>query len=101
MRYLSTRGSQKNLSYNEVLLQGLSNDGGLFVPSYWPRFSLNELKEMSKLDYSELASRIIDKFSSEDIGLSNLKKMCNKTYQNFEGEDIAPLKEIGLSLIHI
>ena len=77
MKYLSTRGSQKNLSYNEVLLQGLSHDGGLFVPINWPIFSLNELKEMSKLDYSDLASRIIDKFSGEDISFSNLKKMCS------------------------
>ena len=83
MKYLSTRGSQNNLSYNDVLLQGLSNDGGLFVPSNWPIFSLNELKEMSKLDYSDLASRIIDKFSSEDVSLSNLKKICKKTYYNF------------------
>jgi len=95
MKYLSTRDSQKNLSYNEVLLQGLSNDGGLFVPINWPIFSFNELKEISKLGYSDLASRIIDKFSSEDISYSNLKKTCKKTYHNFEGEDIAPLKEIG------
>ena len=50
MKYLSTRGSQKNLSYNEVLLQGLSHDGGLFVPINWPIFSIDELNEMSKLD---------------------------------------------------
>ena len=29
MKYSSTRGLQKNLSYNDVLLQGLARDGGL------------------------------------------------------------------------
>ena len=95
MKYLSTRGSQNNLSYDQVLLQGLANDGGLFVPSSWPKFSIDELQDMSKLDYSELACRIINKFTNDNISLSNLNKICIKTYKNFQGPDIAPLKEIG------
>ena len=95
MKYLSTRGSQNNLSYDQVLLQGLAKDGGLFVPSSWPEFTINELKEMSKLDYAEIACRIINKFTNENISFDKLSEICRKTYQNFHGPDIAPLKEIG------
>ncbi len=95
MKYLSTRGSQKNLSYNEILLEGLSIDGGLFIPEKLPKFSLSELLEMSKLDYYELASKIIHKFTGDDADIKQLKEICKKTYQRFNGPDIAPLKDIG------
>ena len=58
MKYSSTRGLQQNLSYNEVLLQGLARDGGLFVPNELPVFTNDELKKMSNLEYSELAAFI-------------------------------------------
>ena len=48
MKYSSTRGLQQNLSYNEVLLQGLARDGGLFVPNELPVFTNDELKKASK-----------------------------------------------------
>ena len=75
MKYLSTRGSQNNLSYDQVLLQGLAKDGGLFVPSSWPEFPINELKEMSKLDYAEIACRIINKFTNENISFDKLSEI--------------------------
>ena len=79
MKYLSTRGSQKNLSYNEILLEGLSIDGGLFIPEKLPKVSLSELLEMSKLDYYELASKIIYKFTGDDADIKQLKEICKKT----------------------
>ena len=75
MKYLSTRDSKKNLSYNQILLEGLSEDGGLFVPEKLPKFSFSELLEMSKLDYYELASKIINKFSGDDEDIKQLKEI--------------------------
>ena len=53
MKYSSTRGLQQNLSYNEVLLQGLARDGGLFIPNELPVFTNDELKKA----YRELAKK--------------------------------------------
>ena len=36
MKYLSTRNSNLDLSFFDILFQGLSNDGGLFLPHEWP-----------------------------------------------------------------
>ena len=95
MKYSSTRGLQKNLSYNDVLLQGLARDGGLFVPNELPVFTNDELKKMSNLEYTELAAFIINQFSSKCINYNDLLEICKKTYKNFNGKDIAPLKDIG------
>ena len=36
MRYVSTRGAAPELGFTDVLLAGLANDGGLYVPAEWP-----------------------------------------------------------------
>ena len=87
MKYSSTRGLQQNLSYNEVLLQGLARDGGLFVPNELPVFTNDELKKMSNLEYTELAAIIINQFSSKSINYNDLLETCKKTYKNFNGKN--------------
>ena len=44
MFFHSTRGKDKSKSFEEVLMQGLADDGGLFMPDSWPKVDLNELK---------------------------------------------------------
>src|SRR6185437_5725795 len=39
MRFRSTRDAQLNAGFGEALGQGLAPDGGLYVPSEWPRLS--------------------------------------------------------------
>ena len=36
MLYLSTRGGEKNVSFSSAVLNGLANDGGLYVPENFP-----------------------------------------------------------------
>ena len=38
-KYLSTRGQETNLNFEDVLLSGLARDGGLYLPDIWPSFS--------------------------------------------------------------
>ena len=45
MKYLSTRNNKLNLSFFEILFQGLSKDGGLFLPHEWPSIDVNTLKK--------------------------------------------------------
>ena len=49
MRYVSTRGSAPDLSFEQVLLAGLARDGGLYVPETWPKFSKAEIRAMRGL----------------------------------------------------
>ena len=52
MKYLSTRDDSLNRSFNDILYQGLSRDGGLYLPQSWPKIDLLSLKNKS---YEEVA----------------------------------------------
>ena len=95
MKYLSTRDDSLSRSFNDILYQGLSRDGGLYLPSEWPKFTLNDLNEMKNLDYISLAERIIKPYVGNDIA-SELLSICKNVYQNFEKSEVASLIQIVL-----
>ena len=74
VKYLSTRGLETDLNFEQVLLSGLARDGGLYLPNKWPKFTTNELYAMRNLDYISLADKIITPFValviSEPLGCS-------------------------------
>ena len=95
MKYISTRQNADVLGFKEILLQGLATDGGLYVPEFLPRFSSAQIREMAKLNYPDLAYKIIHPFIGGEIADVDLKNIINKSYQNFSHSAIAPLKQIS------
>ena len=74
MKYKSTRGQVKGLTFEEVLLSGYATDGGLFVPESVPTLNLHELKTWSTLSYQDLLLQIIPYFiSAEEIPFDDLE----------------------------
>jgi threonine synthase len=49
MEYISTRGQAPARDFEGVLLAGLAEDGGLFVPRHWPELSPAEWRAMRGL----------------------------------------------------
>ena len=49
MLFHSTRGNDNNKTFEEVLMQGLADDGGLFMPDSWPQVDLDHLKSLKSL----------------------------------------------------
>jgi threonine synthase len=45
VRYVSTRGGAKSVSFSAALMQGIAPDGGLYVPEQWPRFDSRSAPE--------------------------------------------------------
>ena len=74
MKYFSTRNKNLNYSFKEVFLRGLAPDGGLFIPQKLKIYNSSELKELSKLSYTDLAVEIISNFCLPDIEISKLKQ---------------------------
>ena len=37
MKFISTRGKNGKVSAAEAIIKGLADDGGLFVPEYFPK----------------------------------------------------------------
>ena len=93
IKYLSTRGQETNLNFEDVLLSGLARDGGLYLPNTWPSFSNLELNEMKDLDYISLAEKIISPFVGKEIG-SKTYEMCRDVYSKFDHKDVAPIQKL-------
>ena len=43
MLFHSTRGKDSGKDFASILMQGLADDGGLFMPDYWPQVDLDEI----------------------------------------------------------
>jgi threonine synthase len=98
MRYLSTRGQAPERDFAGVLLAGLAEDGGLYMPAAWPHFSHAELRALRGLPYPELAARIIAPFTEGAIGHAPLLAMCREAYAGFSHPAIVPLVQLGPDL---
>ena len=58
MRYISTRGGMPPKLFSEILLSGLSPDGGLAIPETYPQITEDELNDWRGLNYPSLAFRL-------------------------------------------
>lgn len=89
MNFISTRGGEK-VSGARAIVQGLSANGGLFVPETFPAVSREELEAMLPLSYAERATEILIKYLDE-YDKEGLLKACEAAYAKFEGNDPCPL----------
>jgi threonine synthase len=95
MKYISTRGGVEPKSFEEVVLTGLAEDGGLFVPEQLPKFSTEEIASWGDLSYEELALKIITPFVGGSIPENDLRQLIEKSYAGFRHEAVAPLIQAG------
>ncbi|MBQ1274077.1 MAG: threonine synthase [Cellulosilyticum sp.] len=90
MLYTSTRQKLEHITATQAILQGISNEGGLFVPSTMPKIDF-DLGELSKWSYQEIAYRIMHLFFDE-IKDEDLKYCIEHAYdEKFDTQEIAPL----------
>ena len=43
MKFCSTRNADDILNFSEAMTQGISREGGLYVPTHFPKFDLDEV----------------------------------------------------------
>ena len=88
--YKSTRSNMNPITASQAILKGLSEDGGLFVPTTIPRLqvSFEQLKNMS---YQEVAYEVMSLFLT-DFTEEELKHCINSAYdEKFDTTEIAPV----------
>ncbi len=83
MKYVSTRGSAPALGFADVLLAGLAEDGGLYVPDAWPKFAPEAIAGLAGRPYREVAHDVIAPFVGGDIAEADLRRMCAEAYAGF------------------
>ncbi len=65
MNYCSTRNRALKVSAAQAIAQGISEDGGLFVPEEFPVVTYQDLCELEADDYATRAEKILSKFLSD------------------------------------
>ncbi len=98
MRYISTRGQAPVRDFSGVLLAGLAEDGGLYMPQHWPHFSPDDLRDMRGLPYPDLAARVMRPFVGECIDHETLLRLCRESYAHFGSPAVVPLVQLGPNL---
>ncbi len=96
MFYKSTRNSKLNVSGAQAVLKGISDDGGLFVPSEIPKISIDDISNLAKLDYCERAKFVISRYFTDytDEEIEFCTKNAYNT-KNFDTENIHELTQLG------
>ena len=95
MKYFSTRDRSLKFSFKDIFLRGLAPDGGLFLPFGTKKYDQNELKNLSKLSYADLATEIIFNFCEDEIEKNQLNILIKKAYENFKDKEVVQLRKIG------
>jgi threonine synthase len=97
VRYLSTRDPRPapaTHSFDDVLLAGLAEDGGLFVPERLPRLDAAGLNALAGLSYAELGARVVELFAGKSFGEQELLRLCAQAYGSFRHAAVAPLVQL-------
>ncbi|RBP68988.1 threonine synthase [Alkalibaculum bacchi] len=97
--YKSTR-SDKTITASQAILKGISDEGGLFVPTAFPQIDLENLVHKS---YKEICYSILSKYLPE-FSENHLKDIIGKAYDKFSVPKVAPVVSFGnrhiLELFH-
>ena len=95
MNYISTRDRSVKTTASGAIAQGISAEGGLFVPSDLPKFQIEDFKLLSRMDYRERAFFILKKFL-DDFTDEEIKNCADGAYTGtFENE--IPAKLVSVS----
>lgn len=98
MNYVSTRGHADRLRFDQVLLQGLAPDGGLYIPETLPSWDQDTLRAWRKLSYADLAVEVMWPFVEGTIERPVFQQLVSETYARFRHLAIAPLVQLETNL---
>lgn len=95
MYYMSTRNTELKLKSAEAIKKGLSDDGGLFVPSEFPTVSTAEIKKMVNMNYIDRAKLVLKKFLT-DFTAAEISKCVEGAYgTGFDSDKVAPVVKLA------
>src|ERR1700760_4353709 len=95
---ISTRGQAPARDFADVLLAGLAEDGGLFMPETWPHFSPADWRGLRGLPSADPAARVMQPFVGGAIPFEVLQDICRDAYAGFGHPAVAPLIQLETGL---
>ena len=96
MLYHSTRDKSVQKKSAETIVQGLSFDGGLFVPETVPAINENYINELVDMRYPNRVVEVLKLFC-DDFSNDELSLFAERAYggKKFGHEDVAPVQKAG------
>ncbi|WP_028516680.1 threonine synthase [Ruminococcus flavefaciens] len=95
MFYNSTRNSDVKVRSADAITQGISAEGGLFVPESIPQLTLDEIKDVGDMKYADRAAYVFSKFLT-DFTDAEIHYCTDNAYsiKNFETESISEIAHL-------
>lgn len=96
MLYTSTRDNSVKVTAAKAIAQGISEEGGLFVPCEFPQFSLDKIKSMAEMSYIDRAKTVLREFL-DDFSEEELDYCVSGAYADgkFSSKAVAPTVNIS------
>lgn len=95
MFYTSTRDKSIKVTASQAIAQGISEEGGLFVPCELPEFSLDKINSMVGMSYIDRAKTVLKEFLT-DFTEEELNYCVEGAYsaEKFSSKAVAPTVKI-------
>jgi threonine synthase len=92
MDYISTRGRAPVLDFEKVLLAGLADDGGLYLPQNFP------VLPNTSGSYQDIAQAVMTPFIGDALSAEDFSACIAAAYATFTDPAIAPLRQLEENL---
>ena len=102
MKYVSTRDRMRAYTAAEAIVKGISDDGGLIVPSSFPVLDEAKFDALLGMDYPERAASVLSEYL-DGFSFEELLDYANRAYSRFDGDDPCPLVKVddGLFMLEL
>lgn len=99
MRYVSTRGTAPALGFADVLLTGLADDGGLYVPELWPALDV----PAAATSYQQVAAAVMWPYVEGSIERAAFDAIVDDAYAQFHHPGVCPVEALddGIQLCEL
>lgn len=92
MEYFSTRNACERMTASRAVVNGLAPDGGLYVPSEFPRMDRNGLSRLCGMDYRGRAENIVKSYLPEYTEIEVQRLVAAAYGENYDDPAIAPTR---------
>lgn len=80
MRFYSTGGNVRDVSFKEAVFQGLAPDGGLYLPQNFPSLSPDLYMNSQELSFSELSIQLAASIFEAELTPDEVRVVCEDAF---------------------
>jgi len=79
MKYNCTRNNNEQVSFKEAVINGLTQQGGLYIPEHIPTLPSSFFDKIEEMDDQDIAFKVLAPFVTESLNDEELKQVIAET----------------------